>query len=103
MVNKLMEEKAGRSIMEAVEFGTFAHNGIIEIPIEYRNDYSTDIRVILMKNKAARSLKEPDMQERLAAAERLVGIASKNAMTLEEIKTKDWLGNENYTGYQCSA
>jgi len=37
--------------MEAVEFGTFAHNGIIEIPIEYRESYSTDIRVILMRNQ----------------------------------------------------
>jgi hypothetical protein len=88
MVNKLMEEKARRVIMEAVEFGTFAHNGIIEIPIEYRNDYSTDIRVILMRNKVGQSVKEPDMQERLAAAERVVGIASKNPMTLEEIKNE---------------
>ena len=45
--------------MEAVEFGAFAHNGIIEIP-----------------------------QERIAAAERLVGIASQNAMTLEEIRNE---------------
>jgi hypothetical protein len=42
----------------------------------------------LMKNKAAWNLKELEMQERLAAAERLVGIASKNAMTLEEIKNE---------------
>ena len=71
--------------MEAVEFGTFAHDGIIEIPIEYREDYSTDIRVILMRDQASQIMK-PDIQERIAAAERLVGIASKNAMTLEEIK-----------------
>jgi len=74
--------------MEAVEFGTFAHNGIIEIPIEYREDYSTDIRVILMRNQVSQSIKEPDIQERIAAAERLVGIASKNAMTLEEIRNE---------------
>jgi len=71
--------------MEAVEFGTFAHNGIIEIPIEYKEDYSTDIRVILMRNQAGHIL-EPDIQERIAAAERLVGIVSKNTMTLEEIR-----------------
>jgi len=31
---------------------------------------------------------EPDIQQRIAVAERLVGIASKNAMTLEEIRNK---------------
>jgi hypothetical protein len=72
--------------MEAVEFGTFAHNGIIEIPVEYRESYSTDIKVILMRNQADQSVTEPDIQERIAAAERLVGIASKNAMTLEKIR-----------------
>jgi len=74
--------------MEAVEFGTFAHNGIIEIPIEYREDYSTDIRVILMKKQACQNITEPDIQERIAAAERLVGIASQNSMTLEEIRNE---------------
>ena len=72
--------------MEAIEFGAFAHNGIIEIPIEYRKDYSTDIRVILMKKQTSQSITEPDIQERIAAAERLVGIASQNTMTLEEIR-----------------
>jgi len=72
--------------MEVVEFGTFARNGIIEIPIEYRKDYSTEIRVILIKNVSNRSSKKPGIHERIAAAERLVGIASKNTMTLEEIR-----------------
>jgi len=74
--------------MEAVEFGTIAHNGIIEIPLEYKESYSTDIRVILMRNQASQNITEPDIQERIAAAERLVGIASKNAMTLEEIRNE---------------
>ena len=74
--------------MEAVEFGTFANNGTIEIPTEYRKDYSTDIRVILIKNKPNQNAKEPDIQERIAAAERLVGIASKEAMSLEDIKNE---------------
>jgi len=74
--------------MEAVEFGTFAYNGIIEIPIEYRQDYSTEIKVILMRNQASQSITEPDIQERIAAAERLAGIASQNAMTLEEIRNE---------------
>jgi len=74
--------------MEAVEFGTFAHNGIIEIPIEYREDYSTDVRVILMRKQTSQNITEPDIQERIAAAERLVGIASQNTMTLEEIRNE---------------
>ena len=72
--------------MEAVEFGAFADNGIIEIPIEYRKDYSTDIRVILMRNSSSKNIKEVNLQERVMAAERLVGIASENALTLEQIK-----------------
>ena len=74
--------------MEAVEFGTFANNGMIEIPAEYRKDFSTDIRVILLKNKPQQNIKEPDIRERIAAAERLVGIASKEAMTREDIRNK---------------
>ena len=74
--------------MEAVEFGAFAHNGIIEIPIEYREDFSTDVRVILMRKQTSHENTELDIQERIAAAERLVGIASQNAMTLEEIRNE---------------
>ena len=74
--------------MEAVEFGTFANNGMIEIPAEYRRDYSTDIRVILIKNKTNQDFNESDIQERISAAQRLVGIASKEAMTLEDIRNE---------------
>ena len=74
--------------MEAVEFGTFAGNGIIEIPIEYRKDYSTDIRVILMKNESGKNNKESSIQDRIAAAERLAGIASKNPLSLEDIRNE---------------
>ena len=74
--------------MEAIEFGTFAGNGIIEIPIEYRKDYSTDIRVILMKNYSEKNIKEPSIQERIASAERLAGIASKDTMSLEDIRNE---------------
>ena len=51
--------------MEAVEFGTFAH-----------------------EVQANQNITEPDIQERIAAAVRLVGIASQNAMTLEEIRNE---------------
>ena len=74
--------------MEAVEFGTFANNGMIEIPDEYRRDYSTDIRVILIRNKSNQDTIESDIQERIAAAQRLVGIASKEAMSLEDIRNE---------------
>jgi hypothetical protein len=72
--------------MEAVEFGTFVQNGMIEIPTEYRKDYFADIRVILLKNKSKQNIKDISIQERVEAAERLIGIASKEAMTLEDIK-----------------
>ena len=74
--------------MEAVEFGTFAYNGIIKIPVEYRKDFSTDIKVILMKNNIDTGSGQPDIQERIAAAERLAGIASANALSLEDIKNE---------------
>ena len=74
--------------MEAVEFGIFAGDGIIEIPIEYRKDYSTDLRVILMKNNTGTNSNEPGIEERITAAKRLVGIASKNPLTLEDIRNE---------------
>ncbi|GHU13979.1 hypothetical protein FACS1894161_4370 [Spirochaetia bacterium] len=76
--------------MEAVEFGTFAQDGIIEIPAEYRKDYSTAIRVIIMKENFSEKASEEkaDIQKRLDAAKRLAGIASKNPLTLEEIKAE---------------
>jgi len=74
--------------MEAVEFFTFANNGIIEIPDEYRKDYTNKIRVILIKNNSKQDIKEPDIQERIAAVERLVGIAANSAMSLEDIKSE---------------
>ena len=74
--------------MEAVEFGTFVNNGMIEIPVEYRKDYFADIKVILLKNKSKQDIKDITIQERVAAAERLVGIASREAMTLEGIKNE---------------
>jgi hypothetical protein len=74
--------------MEAVEFGTFVHNGMIEIPVEYRKDYFADIRVILLKNKSNQDNNDFNIQERVTVAKRLVGIASKEAMTLEDIKSE---------------
>jgi negative regulator of genetic competence, sporulation and motility len=74
--------------MDAVEFGTFVNNGMIEIPVEYRKDFSTNIRVILLKDKSNQETNESDIQERIAAAERLVGIGSKEAMTLEDIRNE---------------
>ena len=74
--------------MQAVEFGTFVDNGIIEIPMVYRKDYSNNIRVILMKDNADIEGNKPSIQERVAAAERLAGIATKNALSLEEIRNE---------------
>jgi hypothetical protein len=77
--------------MEAVEFGTSAIDGIIEIPTEYRRDFSTGLRVILIKDvpqPTNAKQQDIDMQERLAAAKRLVGIAEKNPLSLEEIRNE---------------
>ena len=47
--------------MEAVEFGAYAGNGVIEIPVEYRKDYSSGIRVILIKDNHSRYNTEPSI------------------------------------------
>jgi hypothetical protein len=73
--------------MEAVEFGTSAINGVIEIPTEYRKDFSTALRVILIKN-ASPSAGSQDIKERLAAAERLAGFAAKTPLSLDEIRAE---------------
>jgi hypothetical protein len=70
--------------MEAVEFGTSAIDGVIEIPVEYRKEFSTGLRVILIKD----ALQKLDIPERLAAAGRLAGIAAKNPLSLEAIKNE---------------
>jgi aminoglycoside/choline kinase family phosphotransferase len=77
--------------MEAIEFGTSAIDGVIEIPPEYRKDFSTGLRVILIKDVSrSTNLKQQDadIQERLAAAKRLVGIATRNPLSLEEIRNE---------------
>ena len=72
--------------MQAVEFGTTVDNGIIEIPMMYRNEYSSNVRVILLKDNMISN--ETSIQERVTSAERLVGIASANPLTLEEIRNE---------------
>jgi len=77
--------------MEAIEFGTSAIDGVIEIPTEYRKDFSTGLRVILIKDiprSTNPKQQDADIQERLAAAKRLVGIAAKNPLSLEEIRNE---------------
>jgi hypothetical protein len=79
--------------MEAIEFGTSAVEGVIEIPNEYRKDFSTGLRVILIKDASEANFTAPkkhntDIQARLAAAERLVGIASKQTLSLDEIRAE---------------
>jgi hypothetical protein len=79
--------------MEAVEFRTSASNGVIEIPSEYRKDFSTALRVILIKNppRPQDGLAQgspQDIRERLAAAQRLVGIATEIPLSLDEIRAE---------------
>jgi hypothetical protein len=74
--------------MQAIEFGTFVDNGIIEIPTIYRKEYSNNIRVILLKDNTVLASNEPSIQERISAAERLVGIAVATPLSLEEIRNE---------------
>ena len=74
--------------MQAVEFGAFVDNEIIEIPMIHRKGYSNNIRVILLKEGVNMNGNETSIQERVASAERLIGIASANPPSLEEIRTE---------------
>jgi hypothetical protein len=81
--------------MQAVEFGTAVHDGKIEIPREYRQDFSSFVRVILIKDEerhvpdnAENTGTDLKTAKKIAAAKRLVGIASKNPMTLDEIRNE---------------
>jgi hypothetical protein len=74
--------------MEAIEFGTSAVGGMIEIPAEYREDFSARLRVILIKDTYSAGGPPLDIQDRLVAAERLAGIASKYPLSLDEIRAE---------------
>lgn len=62
--------------MEAVEFRSSAVNGTIHIPDEYRNDFSTAVRVILIKD-SPKTASDHDsaavISRKLAALDRLAG------------------------------
>jgi len=81
-------EAYGGIMMQAVEFGAFVDNGVIEIPKIYRNEYSNNLRVILLKENTGIANNAPNVQDRIASAERLVGVASKDPLSLEEIRNE---------------
>ena len=73
---------------QAVEFGTIVDNGLIEIPDIYRKEYTNNVKVILMKENINIINDEINIKERIAAAERLAGIASANPLSLDEIRNE---------------
>ncbi|GHV88272.1 hypothetical protein AGMMS50267_06320 [Spirochaetia bacterium] len=79
--------------MNAVAFDTAVLDGRIEIPPEYRRDFSSFVKVILIEDESREVQNvytEPGtglgVEKRMAALNRLVGIASKHPMSLEEIR-----------------
>jgi hypothetical protein len=50
---ELMEE-----IMQAVEFETFVENGIIPIPVEYRNSVAKSVKVIVLNKEPVKMTKK---------------------------------------------
>ena len=67
----------------------FFENGVF-IPEKPLNDIKGRQRAVLRIGNEDEKQEQmnADIQERIAAAERLVGIASKNTMTLEEIRNE---------------
>jgi hypothetical protein len=79
--------------MNAVAFDVAVLDGKIEIPPEYRKDFSSFVKVILIEDESretrnTQAVPGPDLSvaEKMAALNRLVGIASKHPMSLEEIR-----------------
>jgi hypothetical protein len=79
--------------MNAVVFDTPIFDGKIEIPQEYRKDFLSFAKVILIKDESRATQKtqaapgtDRSVEERIAALNRLAGIAASNPMTLEEIR-----------------
>jgi hypothetical protein len=67
--------------MNAVAFDTAVLDGKIEIPVEYRREFSSFVKVILIENESretqnvqAVSGRELSVEERIAALNRLDGI-----------------------------
>jgi hypothetical protein len=82
----------GRFYMNAVTFDTAVLDGKIEIPPEYRRDFSSFVKVILIEDesrKAQNAHAVPGtVEKRIAALNRLAGIASEHPMSLEEIRAE---------------
>ncbi|GHV87022.1 hypothetical protein AGMMS50255_3180 [Spirochaetia bacterium] len=79
--------------MNAVAFDTAVLDGKIDIPPEYRRDFSSFVKVILIHDEVreaqtAHTASGTDLsvEKRIAALNRLAGIASEHPMSLEEIK-----------------
>jgi hypothetical protein len=45
-------------IMQAVEFETFVENGIIPIPVEYRNSVAKSVKVIVLNKEPVKMTKK---------------------------------------------
>ena len=69
----------------------FLENGVFipEKPLsDIRGRQKAVLNIDFQEKKQEWSDVEPDIQERIAAAKRLIGIASKNPLTLEEIRNE---------------
>jgi hypothetical protein len=45
-------------IMQAVEFETFVENGVIPIPLEYRNSVAESVRVIVFNKEPVKTARK---------------------------------------------
>jgi hypothetical protein len=77
--------------MQAIEFGTAVRDGTIEIPQEYRKDFSSFVRVILIKEEE-RFARENDensaLSERLAAFDRLDGLLAGRDLDVQNARNE---------------
>ena len=73
--------------MQAVEFGTAVHNGKIEVPQEYQSDFSSFVRVILIKEDSV-PIKTGDASKRLDAFNRLDGLLRGKDLDIEKARAQ---------------
>jgi hypothetical protein len=77
--------------MQTVEFESTVLDGKIEVPYEYREEFSTVVKVILMKtetNTAMSTGRTVNLEKRRAAIRRLDGCLKGCTMTLEDARAE---------------
>jgi hypothetical protein len=77
--------------MQAFEFNSVVHNGIIKMPLQYRNVPLHSVKVIVLSQEnSASDAKQmlPTIEKRKSALKRLIGLTKDNPVSIEEARAE---------------